>query len=338
MPDAAMILGLAGTALTPDERAFFKDARPFGFILFARNIEDPDQVRALTDSLRALTGRDELAILIDQEGGRVQRLRAPAFDESPPAGDVGALAENDMAAAERAAFLHALLIGAQLSRLGITVDCLPCLDLLVPGASSVIGDRAYGSDPSQVARLGAAAIDGLRAAGQVAVIKHLPGHGRALVDSHHELPRLDASLDLLRDTDFAPFRACALGAWGMTGHLLIPAVDPDEPVTLSAAGIGGIIRREIGFDGPLMSDDLSMKALTGTIGALGRKAIEAGCDIALHCNGDMAEMMDLAENVSDLTADAVARLKAVPVTRTGATVDLAAARAEFSELLSRNEG
>ena len=244
-----------------------------------------------------------------------------------------------MAAAERAAFLHALLIGAQLSRLGITVDCLPCLDLLVPGASSVIGDRAYGSDPSQVARLGAAAIDGLRAAGQVAVIKHLPGHGRALVDSHHELPRLDAPLDLLRGHrlralprlrpwgvghDRAPSDPC--GRPGRTGH----AVPPPG----SAASSGG----KSVFDGPLMSDDLSMKALTGTIGALGRKAIEAGCDIALHCNGDMAEMTDLAENVSDLTADAVARLKAVPVTRTGATVDLAAARAEFSELLSRNEG
>lgn len=338
MTRSAMILGLAGAELTPSARDFFQDIKPFGFILFARNLERPDQLRRLTASLRDLTGREDLPILIDQEGGRVQRLRAPHWSEQPPAGAVGELAARDRAAGLRAAFLHAHLIGLQLADHGITVDCAPCLDLRVAGASNVIGDRSYGADPALVAELGVGACDGFLAAGVVPVVKHLPGHGRALVDSHKDLPVLDAPIDLLRDTDFVPFRSAARGAWGMTAHIVLEAVDADRPATLSHAVISEVIRGEIGFTGPLMSDDLSMEALAGPLGDRAADALAAGCDLALHCNGNMAEMQAVAAATGPLSAAARDRLDACPVpARPGAVTaaDRSEMQRELAALLAR---
>ena len=338
MPPKAIICGLSGPDLLPEERAFFTEIDPFGFILFARNVETPDQVRRLTDSLREASGRADLPILIDQEGGRVQRLRQPAFEEAPPAGTIGEVAQADRDAGRRAAYLHTLLIGAQLFDLGITVDCVPCLDLRIPGASAVIGDRSYGADPGQVADLGAAAIEGIRAAGIVPVIKHLPGHGRALVDSHHELPRLDEALDLLTQSDFRPFRECGAGAWGMTAHLVLAEVDPDRPVTQSPQCIERIIRGDIGFDGLLMTDDLSMQALSGSMGERAEASMAAGCDLVLHCNGKLEEMREAAEATPPLSGPAQERLATTPVFTEQPDFDRAAAAAEFSRLLTRTAG
>jgi len=333
MPPKAIICGLFGPELLPQEQAFFQEIDPFGFILFARNVETPDQVRRLTDGLRDLTGRADLPILIDQEGGRVQRLRQPAFEEAPAAGRIGDLAGKDRDQARRAAYLQALLIGAQLFDLGISVDCAPCLDLRIPGASIVIGDRSYGDDPTLVADLGAAAIEGFRAAGIVPVIKHLPGHGRALVDSHHELPRLDQTRDLLSQSDFVPFRQCSSGAWGMTAHLVLTALDPALPVTQSACCIEDVIRGDIGFDGLLMTDDLSMQALSGSMGERARLSIEAGCDLILHCNGDLTEMRQAAEATPPLSAKAQERVAATPVVTARPDVDRDAAKAELDGIL-----
>lgn len=337
MTATAMILGLAGPELTPSEIDFFRESKPFGFILFSRNLQTPDQLKILTASLRDLTGRDDLPILIDQEGGRVQRLRGPHWTEQPPAGAVGDLAARDRAAGLRAAYLHAHLIGLQLADHGITVDCAPCLDLRVAGASDVIGDRSYGADPALVAELGVVACDGFLAAGVVPVVKHLPGHGRALVDSHKALPVLDAPMDLLRDTDLVPFRSAPRGAWGMTAHIVLTAVDADQPATLSHAVISEVIRGEIGFTGPLMSDDLSMEALAGQLGDRAAGALAAGCDLALHCNGNMAEMQAVAAATGPLSSAARARLDACPIPALPAAVcaaDRAEMQAELAALLA----
>jgi len=333
MTPSNVIFGLEGTAPSARERDFFKSVDPFGYILFARNIKDGEQVKALTASLRDISGRAALPILIDQEGGRVQRLRGPHFREAPPAGRIAALAENDEAAATRAAYLHALGIGAQLRDLGITVDCAPCLDLRVDGASEVIGDRSYGSDPDLVGRLGKAAIEGFRHAGVMAVIKHLPGHGRAMVDSHHGLPIIDTDLDTLTSTDFKPFTACREGAWGMTAHLVLTAVDPDRPITQSPAGIRDIVRGRIGFDGPLMTDDLSMNALTGEMAYRAEKAVAAGCDLLLHCNGKLDEMEGVAEAAAPLSGDALMRIERTPLPSPAPHAGAAEIDAELSDLL-----
>jgi beta-N-acetylhexosaminidase len=310
-PPLAAILGCAGPRLTAEERAFFRDANPYGFILFARNVETPDQVRALVAELRDSVGRADAPMMIDQEGGRVQRLKPPHWRAAPPGRRFGEAFARDAARAEQAAEANARLIAAELTALGIDVDCLPLLDLPVPGAHDVIGDRAFGETPAVVIALGRAVCRGLRAGGVMPIVKHIPGHGRARSDSHLELPAVDAPLAELRATDFAPFKALAGEAcWAMTAHVVYTAIDPSAPATLSAKVIGETIRGEIGFDGPLLSDDLSMKALSGDFAARARAALAAGCDLVLHCNGDPAEMAAVAGACAPLSAAAERRLAA----------------------------
>ncbi|MBV8168983.1 MAG: beta-N-acetylhexosaminidase [Alphaproteobacteria bacterium] len=336
----AVIYGLAGTSLTADERSFFSATDPLGFILFARNIAEPAQVRDLVASLRALIGRPDAPVLIDQEGGRVQRLKPPHWRDAPPAARFGTLYRRDPAEGLEAARLNAQLIGDDLAALGITVDCAPVLDLSFPGAHDVIGDRAYDSDPAIVAALGGAVCDGLRAAGVMPVIKHLPGHGRAMVDSHFHLPTLDESAEVLTETDLAPFRrvggpAHADRCWAMTAHIVCRAFDASAPVTLSQRAITRVIRGAIGFEGVLVSDDVSMQALQGTLGARAAGALAAGCDLVLHCNGDMAEMRAVADAVSPLSPEAQQRLTraAAALPRT-APLDRGAALARLDGLMA----
>lgn len=333
MSAANVIFGLEGRAPTERERAFFREVDPFGYILFARNVESPEQLRALTDSLREISGRADLPILVDQEGGRVQRLRQPKFREMPAAGKIADLSVRDAKAGARAAYLQALGIGVQLHEMGITVDCAPCLDLRIDGASNVIGDRSYGSDPAQVGHLGLAAIDGFRDAGVMPVIKHLPGHGRATVDSHHGLPVIDTQLATLSDTDFRPFIECRDRTWGMTAHLVLTEIDPDRPITQSPVGVKEVIRGRIGFDGPLMTDDLSMNALTGGMASRAEKALAAGCDLILHCNGKMVEMENVATAVTPLSGEALRRIQNTPIPERGAHASLAEIEAELAALI-----
>jgi beta-N-acetylhexosaminidase len=297
----AAIFGVSGQILTGEERAFFRDVQPLGFILFARNVADPDQVRRLVNDLRASVEHAEAPVLIDQEGGRVQRLRPPHWRAAAPAAKFGALAAQRANDGRKAVFLNHQLIGAELAALGIDVDCAPLIDVQQAGAHDVIGDRAFSGDPEQVAELGRAAADGLMSAGITPVIKHIPGHGRSMVDSHHDLPRVTTSRAELEHTDFVPFKRLADLPWGMTAHIVYEAIDPDLPATLSTKVISEIIRGEIGFDGLLLSDDLSMKALRGTLSELAQRSIAAGCDIALHCNGKMEEMAQVAAGAPPLS-------------------------------------
>jgi beta-N-acetylhexosaminidase len=297
----AAIFGVAGQALSSEERAFFREVQPLGFILFARNVGDPDQVRKLVNDLRASVEHAEAPVLIDQEGGRVQRLKPPHWRAAAPAARFGTLAAQRADAGRKAVFLNHQLIGAELAALGIDVDCAPLLDVQQPGAHDVIGDRAFGSNPEQVTLLGRAAADGLMSAGITPVIKHIPGHGRSMVDSHHDLPRVSVSHAELARTDFVPFKHLRDLPWGMTAHIVYEAIDPVQPATLSPKVISDIIRSEIGFDGLLLSDDLSMKALRGSLGELAQRSIEAGCDIALHCNGKMEEMLEVAAGAPPLS-------------------------------------
>jgi beta-N-acetylhexosaminidase len=304
---AAVIFGCAGTELKEDERAFFRDIRPLGFIVFARNIVDPDQVRRLTAQLRESIDDPAAPILIDQEGGRVQRLRPPHWRAALPAERFGQLAARDLAAACRAVKLNHRLIAAELTALGIDVDCAPLIDIRIPGAHDVIGDRAYGGDPDLVATLGRAAADGLLEGGVMPIIKHIPGHGRSMVDSHHDLPRVNAGQEELSAKDFRPFRALKDVPWAMTAHIIYEAFDTALPATLSPKVISQVIRGEIGFDGLLLTDDLSMKALSGSLDGLARRSLAAGCDVILHCNGDMAEMRQVAAGTAPLSPAAKAR-------------------------------
>jgi beta-N-acetylhexosaminidase len=297
----AAIFGVSGQTLSGEERAFFGDVQPLGFILFARNIADPDQVRRLVNDLRASVEHAEAPVLIDQEGGRVQRLKPPHWRAAVAAAKFGALAAQRAPDGRKAVFLNHQLIGAELAALGIDVDCAPLIDVHQPGAHDVIGDRAFSGDPEQVAALGRAAADGLISAGITPVIKHIPGHGRSMVDSHHDLPRVTVSHAELSRTDFVPFKRLKGLPWGMTAHIIYEAIDPDLPATLSAKVIAEIIRGEIGFDGLLLSDDLSMKALQGSLAELAQRSVAAGCDIALHCNGKMEEMVQVAEGAPPLS-------------------------------------
>ena len=303
----AMILGCAGKALTPEEERFFRAEKPWGFILFARNIASADEVRALCADLRAAVGRADAPVFIDQEGGRVQRIKAPIAPAYPPAAELGAIYRRDRTAGLRAAWLMSRLHAFDLKRLGITADCLPVLDVPVEGANDVIGNRAYGHDPETVAALGRAAADGLLAGGVAPVIKHIPGHGRAFADSHLALPVVDAPLAELRARDFAPFKALNDLAMAMSAHVVYSAIDPDRPGTTSPIVVNDIIRGEIGFDGLLMSDDVSMKALAGSFAEKTRAIIAAGCDMVLHCNGVMAEMAEVAANAPVLAGRAAER-------------------------------
>ncbi|MDG2243995.1 MAG: beta-N-acetylhexosaminidase [Rhodospirillaceae bacterium] len=298
---SAVVFGCSGLTLTEEEQVLFKASDPLGFILFARNVEAPNQVRALVAELRACVGRNA-PVLIDQEGGRVQRLRPPYWRSAPPLRQFGDLYAHDPERAARALRINMQAIGAELADLGIDVDCAPCLDVPVQGAHDVIGNRALSEDPEVVAALAASACDGLIDAGVVPVIKHLPGHGRAGVDSHKELPVIDAPEEALANSDLLPFQAVAqLPVAAMTAHVVYQAFDRGKAATLSTTVVSNVIRARIGFDGLLMSDDLGMKALNGSFEELAAASIKAGCDVVLHCSGDLAEMEQIAAGSSKLS-------------------------------------
>lgn len=334
------ILGCAGTTLSAEERRFFESTQPFGFILFTRNIDTPSQVRALVTELRSIVGRADAPVLIDQEGGRVQRLRPPHWKDFPPAARFGALYSHEHTAGTDAAWLGARLIAAELSDLGINVDCLPVADLLHPEGHGIIGDRAYGSEPEIVAALAGAAADGLIEGGVLPVLKHIPGHGRARADSHEELPVVDTPLAELERTDFEPFRRLAGLPMAMTAHVVYSAIDPERPATVSPVAIGEVIRKRIGFGGLLMSDDLSMKALAGSLGGRTEAALAAGCDVALHCNGRMDEMREVAAASPVLTGEGARRAAAAlgrlkkPQGTAGKALNVAEAQARFSAMIA----
>lgn len=302
-----VIFGLAGLSITPDERAFFKDSVPAGYIVFGRNIESRDQLRALTDNLRALHGDDRLPILIDQEGGRVSRMKPPQWLSFPPGAAFDRLYDVAPASAIEAARINAEALALDLAEVGITVDCLPLLDVAIPGGTPAIGDRALGQEPMRVAALGRAVLDGLKRGGVLGTIKHMPGHGRAMVDSHMELPRVTASDEEL-EQDIAPFHSLNTAEIGMTGHILFEAWDTERCATLSPTIIDQIIRQRIGFDGLLLSDDLDMKALAGEVPDRAARAVAAGCDIALNCWGRMDEMVGIAGVLPDISDASRARL------------------------------
>jgi len=303
----SMILGCAGKSLTPEEVRFYRGERPWGFILFARNVGETEQIRDLVASMRDAVGRPDAPVFIDQEGGRVQRLRPPLAPNYPAGGALGALWRNDRDAGRRAAWLMARLHAFDLLRHGITADCLPVLDVPVEGASDVIGARAYGKEPGAVIELGRAAAEGLMSGGVLPVMKHIPGHGRAFADTHFELPTVDTPLSELRSHDFAPFKALNHLPMAMTAHVVYSAVDPENPATTSARVVNDIIRGEIGFDGLLMSDDTSMKALSGDFPAKAAAILAAGCDLVLHCNGVFEEMSGIASRTTALAGKSLER-------------------------------
>lgn len=303
------IFGLSGTVLTADEQAFFRESDPAGYIIFGRNVENRAQLRALTDQLRAIQGRDRLLVCIDQEGGRVARMKPPEWLAFPPGEAFDRLYDIAPASAIEAARSNAQALGIDLGEVGITVDCHPSLDVRQPGANDVIGDRALGSEPMRVAALGRAILDGLSRAGVAGCIKHIPGHGRALADSHMTLPVVDASEEAL-ETDLAPFRALASAPIGMTAHIRYTAWDNDNPGTLSPFVIGEIIRKRIGFSGLLLTDDLDMEALSGSVPERAAQAIAAGCDIALNCWAKMDDMVGIAKALPAMSEEALKRLEA----------------------------
>ena len=305
----AVIFGCAGSELSVWERSFFAAAKPTGFILFSRNCREPKQVLELTEAMRDASGRQDALVLIDQEGGRVARLGPPHWRTPPAGARFAKLFASDPVLARKAAHLNARLIAFELVALGINVDCLPVLDIPSHDSDPIIGDRALGQEPEQVATLGAAMCEGLLAGGVLPVIKHIPGHGRALVDSHKALPRIDAPIAELEMTDFAPFRALAHMPLAMTAHVIVSAVDEDAPITLSPAGIKSLVRDSIGFGGLILTDDLSMGALSGGLASRTRLALQAGCDIALHCNGEAEEMEAVADGASRLSAPGHIRLQ-----------------------------
>jgi beta-N-acetylhexosaminidase len=324
----ATIFGCAGPRLLPEERAFYRDADPFGFILFARNVEEPDQVQRLTSDLREAVGRDAL-VLVDQEGGRVQRLRAPHWREWTPPLDTVDTA-GSLEAAERIMRARATVIAAELAEVGIDADCIPTLDVVRPETHPFLMNRCYGRDPETVARIGRAVADGLLAGGVLPVMKHMPGHGLSHVDTHHDLPRVDVPLADLQAVDFAPFKALADLPMAMTAHLVFAALDGERPATQSPVMIR-IIREVIGFQGLLMSDDLNMQALAGTLADRTARTIAAGVDIALHCKGDMAEMVEVAGAAGVMGPAALARAEAAVAARPVARVDMKAALAELAD-------
>jgi beta-N-acetylhexosaminidase len=334
MAARAFITGLAATVISPDERAFLREAQPWGLIVFKRNIEDLSQVNALARDFRDVVGRDA-AVLVDQEGGRVQRLSPPVWPSYPPGAFYGRLYDQDADTGLAAACLGARLIAADLIEAGITVDCLPLADVPVEGADAVIGDRAYGDTPAKVAAIAAAIAEGLSDGGVLPVLKHIPGHGRATADSHARLPVVHADRATLEATDFAAFRPLAGLPMAMTAHVVFTAIDPVSPATTSAMIVAEVIRGFIGFGGLLMSDDVAMGALSGSIGERTAAAIAAGCDVVLHCNGKLGEMQQVAERSPMLEGDAGRRAKAALAARRRPNdIDLTAARAAFSALIA----
>lgn len=334
---AALITGLSGLELTPAEQRFLAETRPAGLILFARNIASHTQIRRLVDDARTAVGSEDTLVLIDQEGGRVQRLRPPLGRALPPAAAYGALYHDDPQAGTEAAYLAARLLADDLAALGIDTDCAPVLDLPVAGAHDIIGDRAYGEEIAQVVALGRAVAEGLMAGGVVPVIKHIPGHGRAMADSHLSLPVVDAPAGVLAVTDFATFRALADMPAAMTAHVVFSAIDPDAPASTSARVTREIIRGDIGFGGLLMSDDLGMKALTGPMRARAEAVIAAGSDVALHCSGELAEMSEAAAGVPVLDGVALQRFERVLAVRSRtAEYDRDMAVAAVNDVLARH--
>ncbi|MBL0925818.1 MAG: beta-N-acetylhexosaminidase [Sphingomonadaceae bacterium] len=302
-----VIFGLSGLTLTDDEKRLFRDVEPAGYIIFGRNIENRQQLRTLTDGLRDVHGRDDVPILIDQEGGRVARMKAPEWPTFPAGGAFDALYDLAPITAIEAARSNAEAIALVLAEVGINVDCLPVLDVRVPDTHSAIGDRALGSDPMRVAALGRAILDGLAAGGVIGVVKHMPGQGRAVVDTHHELPHVHVSETDL-EQDLAPFRALNRAAMGMTGHVVYDIWDDQNTATMSRIVIEEVIRGKIGFDGLLMSDDLDMNALSGDVPSRALRCVEAGCDIALNCWGRFDEMVAIAGRLPDISEAARVRL------------------------------
>jgi beta-N-acetylhexosaminidase len=316
-----VIFGLSGPVLTADERGFFAAVEPAGFVLFRRNVVDRRQLRALTDSLRELTGRERLPILIDQEGGPVARLRPPEWPAFPPGPAFDALYETAPITAIEAARANAHAMGLMLDEVGVTVDCLPLLDVAQPDTTPAIATRAYGAEPMRVAAMGRATLEGLAAGGVVGVVKHMPGHGRALVDSHHLLPTVTAGAAAL-EVDLEPFRRLAGAAMGMTSHIVFEAWDAQRPATLSPTVIEQVIRGAIGFDGLLMTDDIDMKALSGSAGDKAAAAIEAGCDLVLDCWARMDEMAAIADRLAPMNPRSRERLDAAMASVGAATGDV----------------
>ena len=330
----AFITGVSGPALTDAEREFLRDAQPWGLIIFKRNVANPDALRALVDDARSVLGR-AAPVLVDQEGGRVQRLGPPHWPKYPPAAAYGRLYDANRTEGLAAARLGARLIAADLAAVGIDVDCMPLADVPVAGADAVIGDRAFGAEPDKVSALAAAFAEGLQDGGVLPVVKHLPGHGRATADSHQKLPVVTAAKTALEAIDFAAFRPLAGLPLAMTAHVVFTALDQTAPATTSPVIVREVIRGSIGFQGLLMSDDLSMGALSGSLGERALAALAAGCDMALHCNGSMDEMRAVAEAAPVLAGDAARRAEAALARRKPAgEIDPAASRSEFAQRLS----
>jgi beta-N-acetylhexosaminidase len=337
MAARAFITGLSGLAITASERAFLKEAQPWGLIIFQRNVKKPKQVTELTRSFRDAVGW-EAPVLVDQEGGRVQRLGPPHWSKYPPGATYGALYDREVAAGLAAARLGGHLIAADLRLLQIDIDCLPLADVLAPGADPVIGDRAYGTEPGTVAAIAGAIAEGLLAGGVLPVLKHLPGHGRATADSHHKLPVVDTDRATLEATDFAAFRPLAGLPIGMTAHVVFSAIDPVAPATTSVTIVREVIRGFIGFKGLLMSDDVSMKALSGTIAERSRAAFAAGCDVVLHCNGELNEMAAVAAEAPALDGEAAKRAEAALAQRSAPEeFDVDAARKIFTQMVDAEQ-
>jgi beta-N-acetylhexosaminidase len=306
LKSSAVIFGLEGKSIKQEEYDFFAKVNPLGFILFSRNIDNPEQVKQLVADLKAIVGWD-CPVLIDQEGGRVARLKPPHWRKSPAMGGFAKIATNDLKKAEEGVYLNYRLIADELHNLGINVDCAPVCDILFDWAHDIVGDRSFGSDVDIVSSLARKTAEGLIDGGVLPIIKHIPGHGRAKADSHKELPVVSASLDELKQTDFKVFQNLKDMPWAMTAHILYTAIDAKLPATLSPTVIG-IIRNDIGFDGVLISDDLSMEALQGSFASRTRDSIEAGCDVVLHCNGKMEEMSEIADNIEQLSAESSVRV------------------------------
>lgn len=336
MSTRAFITGVSGTELTAAEREFIRDQPPWGFILFKRNVATPAQVAALVAELRTAAGFADAPVLIDQEGGRVQRLGPPHWPVYPPGVVFSTLYDTDSVLGLTAARLSARLIAADLADLGITVDCLPLADVPVPGADAVIGNRAYGTEPGKVASIARAVTEGLEQGGVLPVLKHIPGHGRATADTHFKLPTVDTPRDELERTDFAAFKPLSDLPMAMTAHVVFSAVDPAHPATTSATMIADVIRGAIGFQGLLMSDDVSMNALSGNIAERTRAIFAAGCDVALHCNGNIEEMRAVAGQTPELSGRALERANAALAARkVTQPLDRVAARVELDALIAR---
>jgi beta-N-acetylhexosaminidase len=326
-----VIFGVSGHELTSDERAFFRDADPLGYILFKRNCGDVAQMKALTDSLRALSGRDNLPILIDQEGGRVARMVPPEWPAFPAGAAFDALYDIAPISAIEAARANAQALAMMLAEVGVTVNCAPLLDVRQADVTPAIGDRSFGGDPMRVSALGQATLEGMRRGGVVGVVKHMPGHGRALVDSHYDLPRVTADADAL-EVDLEPFTRLNDAPMGMTCHVVFDAWDGEQPATLSAKVIAEIIRGRVGFDGLLMTDDIDMKALSGTAGEKAAQALAAGCDVVLDCWARMDEMVEIAGLIGEATPECVVRLE-----RAMATIAAGPQEADFGALIAKRD-